>query len=213
MCKFFLLPGIKVTDDLIANLFNPDPLLRETAAWAIYIISKDEYHKHSARISRSHKQELDRILLGAGDEDMRVWKILFLKNIEVFSKIPGIILAELAESFEEATFRNGETVIARENTGNTPIYVIVKGKLTFEDNREMILKENDILGVTLVLESDSYSSSIIASEESLLYRIEKDKFYDMMSSHYEMAQGVIHNITGKFGKEEAEEEVEIGIAS
>ncbi|MFL5728864.1 MAG: cyclic nucleotide-binding domain-containing protein [Cytophagaceae bacterium] len=207
MCKFILLPDVKVTDDLIANLFNPDPLLRETAAWAIYLINKDEYHKHTARISKSYKHELDRLLLTAGgDEDMRVWKILFLKNIDVFSKIPGIILSELAESFEETTFRKGETVISKNNTSSAPIYIIVKGKLTFEDNREVVLKENDIMGVTLVLDSDSYPSSIIASEESLLYRIEKDKFYDMMSSHYEMAQGVIHNISGKFSKEEIEEE-------
>jgi ATP:ADP antiporter, AAA family len=214
MCKFFLLPDAKVTDDLIANLFNPDSLLRETAAWAIYIISKEEYNKHTMRISKSHKHELDRIILGiSGDEDMRIWKILFLKNIEVFSKIPGVILAELAESFEETTFRNGETVIAKENTGNTPIYIIVKGKLTFKDNREVILKENDIMGVTLVLDSDSYPSSIIASEDSLLYKIEKDKFYDMIASHYEMAQGVIHSITGKFGEDEVEEEAEIEVVS
>jgi ATP:ADP antiporter, AAA family len=209
MCKFILLPEVKVTDDLIANLFNPDALLRETAAWAIYLINKEEYHKHTLRINKAHKQELDRILIGnAGDEDMRAWKILFLKNIEVFSKIPGVILAELAESFEETTFRRGETVISKDNTSNAPIYIIVKGKLTFEDNREVILKENDIMGVTLVLDSDSYPSSIIASEESLLYRIEKDKFYDMMSSHYEMAEGVIHNISAKFGQEQEEEEQE-----
>jgi hypothetical protein len=60
------------------------------------------------------------------------------------------------------------------------------------------------LGVTLVLDTDSYPSSIIAKEESLLYKIEKDKFYDMMATHYEMAEGVIHNINGKFGEEEAE---------
>jgi ATP:ADP antiporter, AAA family len=205
MCKFILLPDVKVTDDLIANLFNPDALLRETAAWAIYLISKEEYHKHTLRINKAHKHELDRVLLGlSGDEDMRIWKILFLKNIEVFAKIPGVILAELAESFEETTFRRGETVIAKDNNGNTPIYIVVKGKLTFEDNREIELKENDIMGVTLVLDTDSYPSSIIATEESLLYKIEKDKFYDMMSSHYEMAEGVIHNINGKFGAEEAE---------
>jgi ATP:ADP antiporter, AAA family len=205
MCKFILIPDVKVTDDLIANLFNPDALLRETAAWAIYLISKEEYHKHTMRINKAHKHELDRVLLGlSGDEDMRIWKILFLKNIEVFSRIPGIILAELAESFEETTFRKGETVIARDNNGNAPIYIIVKGKLTFEDNREIELKENDIMGVTLVLDTDSYPSSIIAKEESLLYKIEKDKFYDMMSSHYEMAEGVIHNINSKFGAEEEE---------
>jgi len=34
-----------------------------------------------------------------------------------------------------------------------------------------------------------------------------------MSSHYEMAEGVIHNITGKFGKDEVEEGIEIGVAS
>jgi ATP:ADP antiporter, AAA family len=218
MCKFILLPDVKVTDDLIANLFNQDALLRETAAWAIYLISKEEYHKHTMRINKAHKHELDRVLLGlSGDEDMRIWKILFLKNIEVFAKIPGVILAELAESFEETTFRRGETVISKDNNGNVPIYIIVKGKLTFEDNREIELKENDIMGVTLVLDTDSYPSSIIATEESLLYKIDKDKFYDMMSSHYEMAEGVIHNINSKFGAEEteaaAEEESEEVLAS
>ena len=34
-----------------------------------------------------------------------------------------------------------------------------------------------------------------------------------MASHYEMAQGVIHSITGKFGDEEVKEEAEIEVAS
>jgi ATP:ADP antiporter, AAA family len=200
ICKFTLLPEVRITDDLIANLFNPDPLLRETAGWAIYLINREAYHEHTQRISKSYKHELDRVILGgAGDEDMGIWKILFLKKIEVFASIPGVILAELAESFEEVNFRKGYTVIEKGDNGSTPIYIIVKGSASFEDTGNPItLKGGDMFGVTYVLDTDIYPFSVVTQEDSLFYKIEKDKFYDMMSNYYEMAQGVIHTISRKY---------------
>jgi ATP:ADP antiporter, AAA family len=211
ICKFAVIPEVKITDDLIANLFNPDQLLRETAAWAIYHINKEAYHTHTNRINKSTKIELDRVILGGGgDEDMGFWKIAFLKKIELFSSIPGVVLADLAESFEEVSYRKGSTLIEKGDNGNTPIYVIVKGSASFEEHgNPIVLKEGDMFGVTYVLETDVYPFSVITQEDSLLYRIEKDKFYDFMSNYYEMAQGVIHTISRKYNPVKEEEAIEI----
>jgi HEAT repeat protein len=209
--KFTLIPGVKITDDLIANLFNPDSLLRETAGWAIHLINPEAYHEHTARINKSYKHDLDRVILGGGgDEDMGIWKVLFLKKIELFKNIPGVILAELAEAFEEVHFRKGYTVIEKGDNGNTPIYVIVKGTASYEDKGTPItLKVGDMFGVTYVLDTDIYQFPIVTKEESLFYKIEKDKFYDMMSNYYEMAQGVIHTIGRKYAPVTEEETVEV----
>ena len=52
-----------VTADLIANLFNPDPLLLQTAAFSIYRIDEEAYHNHTKRLKPTTKKELDKAIL------------------------------------------------------------------------------------------------------------------------------------------------------
>ena len=44
MYKLTLMRGVKVTDDLVANLFNPDRFMLQTAAAVIYRLDKEAYH-------------------------------------------------------------------------------------------------------------------------------------------------------------------------
>ena len=50
----------KVTDDLVANLFNPDPVLRETAAIVLNTLDHKKYVSCSSRLDEDLKFEADR---------------------------------------------------------------------------------------------------------------------------------------------------------
>jgi ATP:ADP antiporter, AAA family len=50
--------------ELIANLFNPDPLIRDTSAWSLYQIDPQYYEENVPRIGKERKMELDLMIKG-----------------------------------------------------------------------------------------------------------------------------------------------------
>ena len=64
-CVLYQIGILKIEDfklDLIAQLFNPDPLLCEVSAWALYQINKNLYIQNSKRLPDKVKYSLDEMM-------------------------------------------------------------------------------------------------------------------------------------------------------
>lgn len=194
--RYCTMPGAKVTDDLVANLFNPDTLLRETAAYAIYKLDVDAYHKFTKRIGEA-KKELDGIILAqarAGNKkQLQIQKVFVLKDVKAFASIHGVFLSGIADNIEEAICKKGNYLLKKGDTGNIPLYVVVEGTLEVRDGDNVIsrMAKGDLIGEELVLETDVNSFDVIALEDVTVYKIAKEHFYEMMSQSHEMMEGVI----------------------
>src|SRR5690606_12029379 len=80
-CVIFQIGILRISDfklDLIAQLFNPDPLLYEVAAWALFQISEEDYEINARRLGEARKRELDH-LIRESRKMMRVEKVLFFQ--------------------------------------------------------------------------------------------------------------------------------------
>src|SRR5690606_17688885 len=78
-CVLFQIGLLRIDDfklDLIAQLFNPDPLLYEVAAWALFQINPQEYQSNVVRLGEARKRELDHLILESR-KMMRFEKVLF----------------------------------------------------------------------------------------------------------------------------------------
>ncbi|MCU0428345.1 MAG: cyclic nucleotide-binding domain-containing protein [Cytophagaceae bacterium] len=197
MYRYLKMPGALLTNDIVANLFNPDPLLREIAAYAMYTLDRVSYHESTKRIDPEIKRELDFIMLTQDDESNRKHliyeKVLFLKEVKALSTIPGVLIANIAQSVSEVKFRRGDTVLQFGAKGNAPIYAVQTGLLEVRDGNQTIarLVRGDLVGENLVLETDLYQYDVVVIEDCVLYKIEKDHFYELMSQSHEMTEGVI----------------------
>jgi len=203
-----------ITDDLIANLFNPDSLLRETSAWAIYKKERTVFSKLSNRISPSIKKELDRVLdtifsKTSGDFIMplKIEKLIFLKQNKAFEKIPGVVLSELIEALRELRFKRGEDIITAGINGNAPIYLLVRGLLKVHENGSLIdtVTEKDFYGENLVLNNDFNKYTVTALEESVVYAIDKDIFYELMTKNHQLTRGFFMMMSKRLSRETSRE--------
>ncbi|MDX2190605.1 MAG: cyclic nucleotide-binding domain-containing protein [Bacteroidota bacterium] len=205
-------------DDLTANLFNPDELLRETAAWAIIQKNPALYHKLSHRIGEHAKRELDSLLLKTYDSTesirslTRIEKIFFLKNTNAFKHVKGAVLVEFVELIEEFRILKDEVILAKGASGESPLFILVHGKAYSKSDKGEIINEffqNDLIGETLILESDIIENEIIAAEDCLLFKIEKDKFYEQINDNFEIAKELIKVVHKKFRTEKEIDEDEL----
>jgi AAA family ATP:ADP antiporter len=98
------LPEFRVSRGLIAQTFNHDRLLQETAAWVMYNKDKNAYAVVRERLPIRDKKFLDSAIenneLLEGLDDgffLAIEMVMFLKQIPVFKNIHGTLLADLSD--------------------------------------------------------------------------------------------------------------------
>jgi len=74
--------------------------------------------------------------------------------------------------------------------------IIVDGKVKVhdEDKNFAELAERDVFGELAVLDPEPRSATVTALEDTTLFRLEQEAFYELMAEHIEMAQGVIRSL-------------------
>ena len=192
----------EVTMDMIANLFNPDPLILQTAAYTIYAIDKEAYQKHSKRLKPLTKKELDKAILPPvfkGDDEvyhqkmLLVERVILLKKMETFMNIPGVQITHLAEAMDEIMVGPDTALIEEGDGGNTPIYIMIEGKADLVQDGKTIraLAIHDIVGENLLLETDKFDFGIMARETSKFLVLRKEELLDLMSLHLDIVEAML----------------------
>ena len=191
-----------VTMDMIAILFNPDPLLLQTAAYTIYSIDKEAYQKHTRRLKPMTKKELDKAILPPvfKNEDeiyhqkmLLIERVVLLKRMEIFSKISGVQITHLAESMDEILVGSGTKLIEEGEGGNAPIYILIEGKLEVWKDEEKIREIGllEIVGEKLLLETDKFDYSVVSTESCKLLVLRKEELLDLMSLHMDIVEAML----------------------
>jgi ATP:ADP antiporter, AAA family len=191
------MPDSKVSDDIIANLFNPDPFILQTAAFAIYTIDTDAYHKHTLRLKPTIKKDLDKAILppvyrGEGEDFhqklLLIERVLFLKKVEELKQIPGELITHMAEKLDEIRVNHGTVVIGEGDGGDSSMYVIVEGNVDIYegDVRTMTLTEGGLFGHQFMLISDRFNYTALARNECTLLELKKQDLVDFISKHIEV---------------------------
>jgi len=186
----FLKQSIKL-DELIANLFHPDMLLSETAAWVIYQKDPTLLTKLLERLPQEQAEILHKNIILQKDWDrsphpLKFQKIFFLREVGGLSKnIPGDLLAQLVDIIEEKYIEKGQLI---EFEGNS-IGIIAKGLLQKEYGAS--LKTKDIFGIEW--QAKNVKIPIKALEDSVVYFFPKIELYKMMRISYHFLQLFLKN--------------------
>ena len=131
-----------------------------------------------------------------------VEKVLFLKQIDLFRRIPGEELARIARITREVTFNMGEALIYEGDIGDAA-YLIIDGtvKVQVGGNDVATLGRNQLVGEMAILDSEPRSSSVLATEPVRVLKIDREDFYDILTERNEIAQGIIKVLTWRLRNE------------
>jgi len=127
-----------------------------------------------------------------------VQKILFLRNIPLFSGMPPDELGHLAGIAEEVVYPEGEVII-REGDHGEEMFLIVEGEIEIhrESKPLAVLKSHDYFGEMSILDNEPRSATATARADCLLLRIRQSDFYDILERHFNVALTIIHTLTGR----------------
>jgi hypothetical protein len=180
--------------DLIAQLFNPDPLIREVSAWALYQIDKEEYFVHTRRLGEVVSKELDALIVNVR-RMTRYDKVSFFQTLSVFEPIPGLTLSHLADISEEFRLKPEASLVLDEKTNNN-FYILVSGSVDLyqRGKAEKQFTAGQFIGEMLSLPSFVNTNLIIARTEVIILRFNKDQFYELLSDNVVLADKVLEYI-------------------
>ena len=215
--RLSMMDDTNVSADLIANLFNPDKLILQTAAWIIYNRNRAEYQSHTRRIKPGVKKDLDRAIVPPtfieAEEDrhmkmLLIQKAVFFKGLELFKTIPGAVLTDVVDLAEEIRMNEGTTFIKKGDDGNAPVYIIVTGSVLEHDERgqHRELGSNDVIGFNKLVSSDRFEFDYTTSGETVFLTISMEALFDLMSKNIEMVEATLLSVKDS-DKKEAEDEV------
>ena len=124
---------------------------------------------------------------------LAIEKVMVLKSVAIFSKVPDEVLANLASVMEEVEVRKGDEIYSKGGEGQT-MYIIVDGKIRVHDGEKTFvnLGERDFFGELTTLDPEPHLATVTADAETRLLGLNGDVLYELMSDHSEVLRGIIH---------------------
>ena len=126
-------------------------------------------------------------------------KVLFLKNVEMFARVPGDALAQVAQIAEEVAFERGQELIAEGDMGDC-MYLVVDGEATVSVGGRRVASHSkgDCLGEMSLLDAEPRSATVMASSRDLVaLRITADDFDELVAEQPDIAEGIITVLVGR----------------
>jgi ATP:ADP antiporter, AAA family len=183
--------------DLIAQLFNPDQLIRETAAWALHQIDPAMYATHATRLGSDIKRVLDKSIVNTNsDANLMLFdKVLFFQQTQLFEDVPGVTLSYLADVTHTITLEAGKTLIV-DDSQNTDFFIVYKGQVDYCDRNQKAItyQSGQFVGERLSNSGYINSHALKAEQKSVLLKVNKEQFYELLSEHVLMADKFLEYI-------------------
>jgi hypothetical protein len=205
------IPDFRISRGLIGQMFNADKLLQETTAWVIYNKDKSAYDTITERLPYRDKKFLDSSIennqLLDGLEDgffLFIEMVMHIKKLPAFDHIQGKVLSDLADKITPIILKPNEKFVITETT-DMPILILASGEVILRKGLDVIMtmKNGDVFGDLFQQGPTPVIGELLATQRSVIFKINLVDFYFVLANHHELAQGLIHNIIEKQLKQTA----------
>ena len=125
-------------------------------------------------------------------------KTIILKSVELFKSIPAENLSKVAQITEEVKYSKDEPIFLEGDYGDS-LFIVVDGEVQIHKGEQelALLKKGACLGEMALLDDEPRSADATITEESTLFKIEREGFYEVMAGQSVIMQGIIKLLTGR----------------
>ena len=115
-----------------------------------------------------------------------------LKRVEFFQNVPLALLKEISSRLSLFITSDNQRIVTKGDLGDA-MYFIRSGRAKVHDESHVYaeLETGELFGEMALLDTLTRSASVTTLEPSLLYKLKKNDFYDIISSNTAALQGII----------------------
>ena len=125
-----------------------------------------------------------------------VEKVFFLQEVNIFGNSTTEDLSYIAAITEEINI-DKDNIIFQANDISDSMYIVVGGAVRLHrDNKEILIaKSKDVFGTWALFDDDLRVATATAVEDSILLRIDREDFYDLLADHSQITQDVLKTLS------------------
>ena len=125
-------------------------------------------------------------------------KTIILKSVDLFKSIPAENLSRVAQITEEVRCEKDDPIIEEGEFGDS-LFIVVNGNVKIHKGDTEITRmgEGSCIGDMALLDGEPRSADVTAVEETTLFKIEQEGFYEVMGSHGDIMEAIIKNLSGR----------------
>lgn len=123
-------------------------------------------------------------------------KVLFLKSVHLFDRIPSEQLVKVAQIAHEVEFEPDEVFIKQGEPGEC-LYVVVEGTAQVRlDGAGVVstIQPRGVIGEMAILSGEPRSANCVAADHLLALKIERDDMWILMEDRPEISLGIIKTL-------------------
>jgi len=183
------LEEVSVTDDLIAQIFNPDDLLSELAAVQTGRLDPDILDGVLNRLPAEKKNHLRKIAR-ADEEGVLMWnKIEFVKQASWFTDLPSTLQYRIAIHMELTRLEEGGEIQITGKADGTGLAMMLTGDVSLSLNEKELgtMSAHDLTGILPFMVAEQDSIQIRANASSILYTMTQGFLDELIFDYEEMA--------------------------
>ncbi|GIS36368.1 MAG: hypothetical protein Ct9H90mP7_3760 [Candidatus Neomarinimicrobiota bacterium] len=119
-------------------------------------------------------------------------KTIILKSVDLFKSIPAENLSRVAQITEEVRCNNGESIITEGEFGDS-LFIVVDGNVRIHKGDKEITQmgKGSCIGDMALLDGEPRSADVTGTEETTLFKIEQEGFYEVMGGHSDIMEAII----------------------
>lgn len=130
-----------------------------------------------------------------------VEKVIFLQGVNIFSETTTENLGYIASITEEKFFEANET-ISFENEYADSMFILISGKVLLTRSGKTITEVGKLeaIGTWSLLDDELTVATAKALEKTHVLKISKEDFYELLSDHIEITQGILKSLVKRVRK-------------
>lgn len=133
--------------------------------------------------------------MDAPDELLTIERVAILQRVALFGDVPGHTLVPVARLLEEVPFGAGDPILERGSVEDW-LFVVATGRIRVHIGEVTLVEHGPggVVGEFALLAPAPRSASATAIEPSLLLRLRRGPFEELLDDRPEIARGVISTL-------------------
>jgi hypothetical protein len=134
----------QVSQELIANMFHPNRLLREVAAVVVHQIDTDLFQNVMQRLDVNIQHEIIDTLSAISSQDrlLLIDKFNIIRDIEKFVDLSEDLQIAMAQSFMERKFKAGQYIDLKKHAMDYALFIAIDGEWEFNNQQVVRIQNN-----------------------------------------------------------------------
>ena len=180
--------------EVILLLDSDDRLIRETTIWTLYSIDEAQTYHILERVDGVPPGLIIQFMREVVEKKLMlltIEKMLALKNVPMFATSPDYVVSQVAAMVQEVHLKARDILFNQGDEG-LAMYIVYQGAIgIYRDGRRIQdLGENEVFGEMALFNDEPRSASATALVDTLLLRLNKDVFNELVADYPEILRGI-----------------------